>query len=100
MQIRATSGEFPRRRLVLRWGAAGGGGDVTIGKFEPVGGRDRLCLVGESEAVESFVQPIAGRISGEHTPRAVGAVCRRGQSDDEHVCVAVTETGNRPSPIR
>ena len=84
----------------MRWGAAGGGGDVTIGEFEPVGGRDRLCLVGESEAVEGFVQPIAGRISGEHAPRAVGAVGRRGQSDDEHACVGVPETGNRLSPIR
>jgi hypothetical protein len=27
-------------------------------------------------------------------------VGRRGQSDDEHVCVGVAETGNRLSPIR
>ena len=54
---------------------------------------------GEAAGVHGTHQEIAGSIACEHPAGAVGAVCRRGQPDDQHAGLRIAEAGQRPAPV-
>src|SRR5690606_19504608 len=49
--------------------------------------------------VQRPVQPIAGAVAGEHPPRAVSPVGRRGETHDEDRGVDRPERGHRAAPV-
>ncbi len=94
-----TVGQFAGGRAVLRWGAPGGRRDETISQSQPVGRRDGGRLIAEAVAVERLVEPVAARVSGEHSARAIGSVRGRSQAHDEDPRVGISEPRHGFTPV-
>ncbi len=94
-----TIGDLFGSGLVLRRGAADGGGDVGVGESESVVAVLARGLIGEARAVKDGVHEIAGGVSGEHATGSVGAVGAGGESEDEHAGVGIAETGYGARPV-
>ena len=95
-QVSRSSG----RGLVLRRGAAHGGDDPGAAQLEAVVEVGRGRLVGQADAVQRGEQPVAGAVTGEDPPGAVGAVGGRRQADDQHARVGGAPAGDRAAPVR
>ena len=98
-QIGPAAFEFARRRLVVRRRAMHRRRDVAVVKPKPVVPMVRVGLVGEAGGVKRAITPIAAPIPSKHPPRAVATVCRRRETDDQHACSWITESGQRLGPI-
>src|SRR6266850_2300831 len=64
-----------------------------------VGGVDGRRLVGEACVVERLEEPVAAAIAGEHAARAVAAVGRGREPDQQQPRARVTEARKRTRPV-
>src|SRR5262245_4691124 len=102
VEVRQAVGDLFRRRLVAWRCATDGGGDVCAGQREAIVGILRRGNVRETGAMEGGHQEVAGAagtVAGEHAARAIGAVRRRGQADQQHACVRITEAWYGLAPV-
>src|SRR5882672_1683729 len=99
LEVGPTIGEFLEGRLVLGRGAAGRGRNVAVDELEPVVARHRGGPAGEAEAVQGLVQPVAARVSGEHTAGAVSAVRGGGETDHQKTRASIAESRDRFAPV-
>ena len=60
---------------------------------------DRRRLVGEAAPEHRREQEVARTVSGEHPARAIAAVRRGREPDDQHAGARVAETRHRPGPV-
>src|SRR5690625_104933 len=97
-QPAAARGPLLRGRGVAGRGAAHRRDDAGAGELQAVVGGDGGGLVGVPGPVQGGEDPVAGPVAGEQPAGAVGAVCRRGEPDDEEVAGRVAETGRGPPP--
>src|SRR5581483_3240081 len=88
-----------RRRLVRRRGTTDGRTDVTVAQPQPVAAVARCRPVGVTGAVQGAKQEVAGTITREDAARAVAAVGRRRQANDQDAGARVAEAGHRPAPV-
>src|SRR5262249_668647 len=56
-------------------------------------------LVGKPGPVQGRVQPVARTITSKEPAGAVAAMRGRRQSTNQHSCVNIAETGQRPAPV-
>lgn len=91
--------DFRGERLVVRWRAAGGGGDVGSLEGKSVVAAPAFRLGGEAGVVKRGVEKVAGLVAGEHAAGAVGSVSAGGEADDEKAGVRIAESGDRFTPI-
>ena len=72
----------------IGWGrTAHCGGNVAFAKLEPVPAMIRVRLIGKSCGMERAVEPIAAAVAGEHPSRAIAAMRRGRQADDQHASI-------------
>ena len=91
--------QFRRQRLVCRWSAAKGGGNISVLQFQPIAAIFRGGLIGKSGAIERLIEKISGAVAGEHAP---GAICAMGggrQSNNQQLCARIAEAGHRLAPV-
>src|SRR3712207_6550544 len=86
-------------RLVLRRGAADGGGDPGSGEAEAVLAVARERLVRQTRAVERGEEEIARAVAGEEAAGPVGAVGGGGETEDDDPRRRVPEAGEGPPPV-
>jgi hypothetical protein len=72
----------------------------TICQLQAVVAISGLQLVGEPRPVEGAVQPVTAPIAGEHPTRAIGAMSRGCQTDDQQQRLRVAKIGDGLPPIR
>jgi len=88
------------RRLVQRRRAANRGGDPSADQGQAIVRPAARGLVRDPGPMERGPQEVAARIAREDAPGPVPAVSCRREPDDEDPTVRVTETRERPAPIR
>jgi hypothetical protein len=59
-----------------------------------------VCEAGAMERGHQEIARAARAISGEDATRAIGAVGRRREADDQHAGERIAESRNRSSPVR
>ena len=76
-------------------------GEVTKAprQLEPVVDVDALGLVCEPRPVHRSVQPVAAAVTGEHSSGSVGAVGRRGETDDHQLGLGIAEARDASTPV-
>src|ERR1700737_4663881 len=82
LHVSATVQDFAWQRLVVRWGATGRGGDVTIDQLQTVIATHRGWLVRETSFVKCGEKKIAGAVAGEYAAGTISSVRRRSEPDD------------------
>lgn len=99
LQVGATAGELLGGGLVAGRCATHRRRDIEICEPQAVvtgnGGR----LGGEPGLVQDAVEEVSGGVPGKHAAGAIGAVGARGQPDEEHPGVRVSEGGHRAAPV-
>jgi hypothetical protein len=98
-EIASAGLQLGRRRPVLRRRTARHGGDEDIAEDEAVVAADRRRLVREPGGMQRGVEPVAALVAGEHAPRPVAAVRRRGEPDDEHAGAGIAEGRDGSPPV-
>jgi hypothetical protein len=98
-QIGPAAIKLGRRGFIIRRRTTNRCGNVAIVERKPVIFMNRLGLIGESIAVEGFIEPISASISGKNTARPIPTMRRWGQSNNEQAAGRVAKGGNRPAPI-
>ena len=86
-------------RLVLRRGAADGGGDPGSAEAEAVFAVARDGSVREAGAVERGEEEVARAVAGEKAARPVRAVGSGGEAQDHQLGVRVAEAGDGTPPV-
>ncbi len=99
VEERRAVGQLLGGRLVARRRAAARGADERSTQREAVVAPDRARLVGQAGAVQRPVEPVARAIAGEHPPRAVRAVRRGCQAEQQDPRAAIAEPGDRLAPV-
>ena len=99
LEVRPAGVALVDGRLVRRRRAPHGRGDPRAREAEPVVASDARRLVGEPGAVQGGVEEVAGAVAGEHPTGPVGPVGGRGQADDHHRGIGITEGRDRPAPV-
>src|SRR5579864_3361952 len=99
LEIRAAVGEFGGKRFVGRRSAAERRGNICAGKSEAVFAADRARLIGEARAMERLVQKIAGAIAREHAARAIRAVGRGREAENQKPGPRIAKTRNGLAPV-
>ena len=98
-QIAAAIQNFARQRLVGRWRATHGGGNVNILQPQSILAILRSRLIRESRRVQRLVQKIAGAVARKYAPRAIRSMRRRSQPQDKQLRVRIAEARHTASPI-
>jgi len=96
---RGAVGELGGKRLVVRRGAADGGGDPEVVEGESVVAVCGAGLRGEAESVKDGVHEVSGGVSGERASGAIAAVRSGGESEDEDTGGGISEAGNGMCPV-
>ena len=96
---RAVRDLLPGRQIRGR-GTVGGGGDKGTFKRKPISGIEALRLGGDARTVERGEKKIPAPVAGEHPSRAVRAVRRRRETEDETVGLRITEVRHGAAPVR
>src|SRR5206468_3042022 len=91
--------DFPGERLVVRRGAAAGGGDVGPIEFEAVVAVAGDRLIRETGLVQRGVQEVARAVAGEHASGTIGSMRGRRQAEDQQLCLPVAESGHGLAPV-
>ena len=99
-QKRLASRELRSRRKISRRDAPHGGRDDAIMEDEAITARDGRRLVREARAMEGAVQPFTAAIARKHSSRAVPAVGRGREPDDEETSLRVAERRDWTAPVR
>jgi hypothetical protein len=99
LQIRSAVGQFRGQRLVVGRRAAGSSGYVEIMQNKPVVSIDCRRLTGKSRCVEHRVHKVAGSVSGERAPGAIGAVGAWSKSEHKDAGMGIAEAGNGLAPV-
>lgn len=95
-----TGADLLREGLVVRRGAADGGGDPGVVEGEAVVAVGRGGLVGEAGFVEGAEEEVAGAVAGEDAAGAVGAMGAGGEAEDEEAGGGVAKAGDGAAPVR
>ena len=82
-EVRPAALQFDTHGIVPGRGAARGRRDVAVAELEAVVTRTGVGPVGESEAVQRRVEPVAARVAREHAAGAVRPVRRGREADDD-----------------
>ena len=98
-QIQPAALEFNETGLVVGRRAAHRRSNVTIGEFQAIVAMIGIRLIGKALGMERAVEPIAAAIAGKDPSRAIAAVRRRRQSDDQYARARIAESRQRPGPI-
>ena len=97
---RLASRELRSRRKISRRDAPHGGRDDAIMEDEAITARDGRRLVREARAMEGAVQPCTAPVACEHSSRAVPAMGRGREPDDEETSLRVAERRDWTAPVR
>ena len=97
--IRATSFELLRCRLIAWRSAAHRCPDVAVRQDQAVFLVPRRRLIGESKFVKGFVEPVTASVTGKDAARSVAAVGCGGQTEDVEAGGGIPEARNRASPV-
>jgi hypothetical protein len=98
-EIRAAILKLRRQRLIGRWRATHRRRDVGAVQSQPVAGLRRCRLVRESRSIKRPIKKVSGAIPGENSARAIPAVCRGRQTQNQKPRVRIAESGNRLAPV-
>ena len=98
-EIGAAVCEFRSKRLVCGRGATNGDSDVCVEENQAVATAFRCGLVGKTGAMECVKQEVARAVAGEGASRAIAAVSRGSQADDEELRMRIAKSGNGLAPV-
>ena len=91
--------QLRRQRLVCRRRATQSRGHVSIFQRNPIVAIHGSRLVGKTRAKQRLVQKIARAIAGKHSPRAIGAMRRGREPQNQKLRVWITKSRDRLSPV-
>ncbi len=99
-QVRKAAPQLLARGCVLRRSAPQRRGDDAIAQLQTVVRRERRRPACEARAIQCGIKKIAGRVAGEHPPRAIAPV-RAGREPHQHQTrERIAERRNRSAPVR
>ncbi len=101
-EVIEAANDLLRHRLVVGRSAPHRGDDVRVGQREPVIDVTRRRDVGKAGTMQRRHEEVAGAadaVAGEDAPRAIGAVRRGRQPDEQHPRIRIAKAGHRPAPI-
>ena len=98
-KIGAAIEDFRGEWLVFRGRTADSSGDVDIGEVKTIVAADGCRLIGESSPVESFVQEVAGTVTGEDAAGAVASMRRWRETENEKMRTRIAESGHAAAPV-
>src|ERR1700730_11045729 len=91
--------ELLRQWFVIRRSAADGGSDVEVLQLQTIVAVSCCRLIGKAAFIENWIHELAGSISGEWTPRPVGAVGSWSQAHNKDLRFWISEPGHGFAPV-
>jgi hypothetical protein len=94
-EVGAAVANLLRERLVAGRGATDNRGDPRVTELEAIVACDSAGLAGKSEFVEDRIHEVAGTVTSEGAPSAVGSVSAWSETEDQDPGSRIAEAGYR-----